>query len=111
MKINQPLATVYYMKKDLRRFWLQPNYEAAASFLHDWIKRALVSGITMLKTFARTLGAYRTGLLANYDYPLSTGPLEGTNNKIKKIKRQFRDLEFFKLKIMAIHEAKYALVG
>jgi hypothetical protein len=23
----------------------------------------------------------------------------------------FRDMEFFKLKIMAIHEAKYALVG
>jgi len=23
----------------------------------------------------------------------------------------FRDMEFFKLKIMALHEAKYALVG
>jgi transposase len=40
--------------------------------------------------------------------------LEGTNNKIKTLKRQaygFRDLEFFKLKILAIHKAKYALVG
>jgi hypothetical protein len=30
------------------------------------------------------------------------------------LKRQaygFRDLEFFRLKILAIHEAKYALVG
>ena len=45
---------------------------------------------------------------------ISTGPLEGTNNKIKTLKRQaygFHDLEFFKLKIMDIHEAKYALVG
>ena len=36
------------------------------------------------------------------------------NNKIKTMKRQaygFRDLEFFKLKIMAIHKSKYALVG
>jgi transposase len=42
------------------------------------------------------------------------GPLEGTNNKIVTMKRQaygFRDLEFFKLKIMAIHQSKYALVG
>ena len=31
---------------------------------------------------------YRTGLLAYYDYPISTGPLEGTNNKIKTMKRQ-----------------------
>lgn len=43
----------------------------------------------------------------------STVPLEGTNNKIKTMKRQpygFRDLDLFKLKIMAIHESKYALV-
>lgn len=114
LKINQPLATVYYMKEDLRRFWKQPNKETALSFLSDWIKRATVSGITMLKKFAATIGAYRTGLLAYYDYPISTGPLEGTNNKIKTMKRQaygFRDIAFFKLKIMAIHEAKYALVG
>ena len=34
--------------------------------------------------------------------------------KIKTMKRMaygFRDMEFFKLKIMAIHESKYALVG
>ena len=60
------------------------------------------------------LEAARLGLLAYYDYPISTGPLEGTNNKIKTMKRQaygFRDQEFFKLKILATHEAKYALVG
>ena len=61
-----------------------------------------------------TLQAHRDGILAYYDYPISTGPLEGTNNKIKTMKRQaygFRDKEFFKLKIMGIHLTKYALVG
>ncbi len=51
--------------------------------------------------------AHRTGILAYYDYPISTGPLEGTNNKIKTMQRQaygFRDKEFFKLKIFAIHK-------
>src|SRR5262249_59833106 len=45
-------------------------------------------------------------ILAYYDYPISTGPLEGTNNKIKTMQRQaygFRDREFFKLKIYALH--------
>lgn len=45
------------------------------------------------------------------DYPISTGPLEGTNNKIKSMQKQaygFRDMEFFKLNIMSIHQAKYA---
>ena len=40
--------------------------------------------------------------------------LQGTNNKIKTMQRQaygFRDLEFFKLKILAIHRSRYALVG
>ncbi|MCF8110575.1 MAG: transposase, partial [Desulfobacteraceae bacterium] len=44
----------------------------------------------------------------------STGPLEGTNNKIKTLQKQaygFRDHLFFKLKIYALHETKYALVG
>ncbi|WP_457577343.1 transposase, partial [Desulfomarina sp.] len=39
---------------------------------------------------------------------------EGINNKIKTMKRQaygFRDLDFFKLKIKAIHLARYELVG
>nr|HDN01259.1 ISL3 family transposase [Deltaproteobacteria bacterium] len=45
---------------------------------------------------------------------ISTGPLEGTNNKIKTMKRQaygYRDMEFFKLKIPGLHETMYALVG
>ncbi len=40
--------------------------------------------------------------------------MEGTNNKIKTMKRQaygFRDQEFFTLKILAIHETKYKLIG
>jgi transposase len=53
-------------------------------------------------------------LLAYYDAMITSGPMEGTNNKIKTMKRMaygFRDPEFFKLKILAIHETKYALVG
>jgi len=114
LRINQPLATVYYMKEDLRQIWLQPDKRTAARVLQDWISRAEASGIRLLRDFAVTLAMYRTGILAYYDHPISTGPLEGTNNKIKTMKRQaygFRDQEFFKLKILAAHEAKYALVG
>ena len=114
LALNQPLATAYYMKEDLRRFWTQPDKETAEAFLDDWIKRATVSKVTMLMSFAKTLKKHKRGILAYYDYPISTGPLEGTNNKIKTMKRQaygFRDKEFFKLKIMAIHNARYALVG
>ena len=114
LKLNEPLATAYYMKEDLRRFWEQPGKRFATTFLDGWIRRAEASGIRILQQMAKTLAAHRSGLLAYYDVMISSGPLEGTNNKIKTMKRQaygFRDREFFKLKILAIHETKYALVG
>jgi transposase len=62
----------------------------------------------------QTMHVHRKGILAFYDYRISTGPLEATNTKIQAMKRQangFRHHEFFKLKILAIHQTKYALVG
>jgi len=114
LQINKPLATAYYLKEDLRQLWQQGNKNAAAVFMDDWIARARSSGIKMLDNFADTLDSHRAGILAYYDFPISTGPLEGTNNKIKTLQKQaygFRDMNFFKLKIFALHETKYALVG
>lgn len=114
LRLNEPLAVAYYLKEDLRRFWDQADKAAAEAFLGAWIARARAAGVAMLGKMADTLEGHRDGLLAYYDHRISTGPLEGTNNKIKTMKRQaygFRDREFFKLKILAIHEAKYALVG
>ena len=114
LRLNQPLALAYYLKEDLRQFWEQPSKSAAGAFLEDWIARAQTAGLPFLLRFSKTLALHRRGLLAYYDYPISTGPLEGTNNKIKTMQRQaygFRDQEFFKLKILALHETRYALVG
>jgi transposase len=114
LKLNEPLYTAYYLREDLKQVWFQKTKKDAQKLLEEWVLKARLSGIPMLKTIAKTLSAYRSGILAYYDFPISTGPLEGTNNKIKTMKRQaygFRDMEFFKLKIMALHEAKYALVG
>ena len=114
LQLNAPLATAYYLKEDLAEVWEQEDQETAQAFLLDWIYQAESSGIRMLINFAKTLRLHAHGILAYYDYPISTGPLEGTNNKIKTMKRQasgFRDQEFLKLKIYAIHESKYALVG
>jgi transposase len=68
----------------------------------------------MLEQFADTLEEHRKGILNYYDYPISTGPLEGTNTKIQLMKRQaygYRDHEFFKLNLLGAHDMIYALVG
>lgn len=114
LRLNEPLAIAYHLKDELNEIWEQDDQETARSLLMDWILYAESTGIRMLQQFAKTLRLHAWGILAYYDYPISTGPLEGTNNKIKTMKRQaygFRDPEFLKLKIYAIHQTKYALVG
>jgi len=114
LDINRHLATAYYLKEDLRQLWNQNNKKTASAYLDGWIARAKSSDILLLISLAVTIERHRNGILAYYDFPISTGPLEGTNNKIKTLQKQaygFRDREFFKLKIYALHETKYALVG
>jgi len=114
LRLNEPLAAAYYMKEDLRQIWEQPDKTTARKVLDDWIRRAEVSGIRMLKKFAHTLAAHRAGILAYYDYRISTAALEGTNTKIRLLQRQafgYRDHEFFKLKIYTARELRWKLVG
>jgi transposase len=59
----------------------------AGRFLADWCARARASGIKVLQTMANTLEGHRTGILNWYDFPISTGPLEGINNKIGALQR------------------------
>jgi len=114
LRLNEPLAMAYHLKEQLSEIWEQEDQEMAQALLLDWIVYAESTGIRMLQQFAKTLRSHAFGILAWYDYPISTGPLEGTNNKIKTMKRQaygFRDPEFLRLKILGIHETTYALVG
>src|SRR5207247_889557 len=36
LRMNQPLAAVYYMKEDLRQIWQQDDKATAARVLTDW---------------------------------------------------------------------------
>jgi transposase len=114
LRINQPLATAYYLKEEFRHFWEQEDLAAATRFLDDWCQRAEASKLSVLLKMANTFRLHRTGLLNYHRCPISSGPLEGLNNKIKTLQRQaygYRDKEFFELRIYSIHLAKYALVG
>ena len=55
-----------------------------------------------------------TGKRASSSTDLSVPPVNETNTKIRVLQRQaygFRDAEFFKLKIYALHETRVELVG
>ena len=108
------LAIAYYLKEDLGQIWQQPNKTIAGRFLKDWCARARASRIKVLQTMANTLEGHRTGILNWYDFPISTGRLEGINNKIGALQRSaygYRDRDYFIAKLYALHLAKFELIG
>ena len=114
LDLNISLATAYYLKEDLGQIWQQSDKITAGRFLCDWCQRAHASGIRVLQTMARTLQTHRKGILNWYDYPISTGPMEGINNKIGALQRMaygYRDYDYFIAKLYALHLAKFALIG
>lgn len=114
LELNLPLAKGYYLKDDLCQIWAQPDAATAERLLDDWIARAKATELKVLVTMAVTLDRHRQGILNYYTHRLSTGPLEGFNNKAQTMKRQaygYRNLTFYKLKLMTLHDKHYALVG
>jgi transposase len=114
METNEPLYAAYMLKEDLRMFWSLPDAEAGKAFLDDWIKVARALGNPHFAKLANTLDSHRGGLLSYFKHRISTGPLEGLNNKIKVLKRQaygFRDMAFFKLRLYFLHETSVLMPG
>jgi len=112
--LNRPLFQAYLLKEDLRRFWRCFDRQAAKKFLGAWIARALATRLKHIVHLAKSLRAHRNALLDYFDHRISTGPLEGLNNKIKVLKRQaygFRDVEYFKLRLAFLHESTPAFAG
>ena len=107
LEMNAPLMKGYYLKESLREIWMQIDKEQGKKVLMDWVRQARDSKVPLLTKFANTLMAFKSGIIAWYDYHISTGKLEGINNKIKTMKRQaygYRDEKFFELKILSLHD-------
>lgn len=102
LNMNRNLSTMYILKDSLKELWRFTDRDQAAKALADWCQLAEESEIKEAKKFTKRLLRYCYGILNHCDYPISTGRLEGSNNKIKVIKRRsygFHDDQYFILKI------------
>ena len=111
---NEPLSKAYYLKEELRQLWSQPGKDAAQKHLQDWILKAYATGIQPLKKLANTLLNHARQILSYFDHPISSGIMEGINNKIGRLTRLaygYRDVDFLHLRIYALHESKDILTG
>ena len=114
MRANQPLYELYLLKEGLRHFWQLPDIDAARDYLAGWVELARDCASLHFRRLAATIDSHKAGLLAYFHHPITTGPLEGINNKIKVLKRQaygFRDMEYFKLRVLFLNESAYAFPG
>lgn len=107
LQTNEPLFKAYYLKEDLCQIWMQKNKQAGEEQLKYWCKRAQENKLTAMVKAANSLLAKRTGILAWYDCKVTNAILEGTNNKVKVIKRKgygYRDDEYFNLLLLGMHD-------
>jgi transposase len=114
LKMNAELQCAYILKEELGLLWEQENGREGWDYLREWYAKAKASGIRQLKAMAKTLLKCAKGILSYYKTGLTSGKLEGINRKIRGLLMAvygYRDHAFFKLKLYALHESKFALVG
>lgn len=112
LAINENLNRAYLLKEDLRQLWEQPDKKSARTFLRVWLKEALSVSMAPIRQLAKTIKNNATGILSWFDHRISTGPLEGLNNKIKVLKRRaygYRNYKFFRLLLLFIHQTTFKL--
>jgi transposase len=114
MELNTPLSQAYILKEQLKQVWERGiGVREANQRLKNWIEDARGMGIKAMDRFCKQLASHKKGILNWHKSQISTGPLEGFNNKIKVLKRSaygFTDDEYFNLRILALHEYRYALL-
>jgi len=111
---NKPLFLMYNMKELLRYFWMFKRQKLAREFLYSWCFDALNSGIRPFIRLGLTLNKYKDQILNYFKHHITNAVVEGTNNKIKTLKRQaygYRDMEYFKLRLHHLHRSRYSFAG
>ena len=72
----------------------------------EWVKRNLESSVPQLAECAKTYQHWAYEIKNSLEVPYSNGPIEGTNNKIKALKRAtfgMTKFENFKARIMLLN--------
>ena len=95
---HEKLAVCYAMKEELCELFELRDPALARERWADWFEGAKASGIPQLVKFAELKEERIEGLVSHAVHPISTGKLEGFNNKIKVAKRTaygYRNDEYF----------------
>ena len=105
LKYNLRTVRAYLLREDFQRFWEYRAPSWAGRFLDEWTRRVMGSRLEPMKKVARTLRAHRP-LILNWfraKGEVSSGAVEGLNNKVKLVTRKsygFRTAKVAKLALL-----------
>jgi transposase len=111
LRYNLKAVRSYLLKEDFQFFWdyVRPYY--AGVFLDRWCKRTMLSKIEPMKKVARMLRSHRE-LLLNWfraKGTISSGAIEGLNNKLKVTTRKSYGFRTFRATEVALYHTLGAL--
>ena len=85
VRANSPLSRAWYLKEDFQRFWDYTRQGWARKHLKQWLWWASHSRLEPFVDFARMIREHIDGILAWTTLRITTGTLEGMNNKVKLV--------------------------
>lgn len=101
--LNKNLYAAYILKEQVLDVFDEESKENATKRLMRWIENVKLSGIEQFQNVIKRIEHYIYGIINYFKHKVTNAQSEGFNNKINIIKRRaygFRDLEYFKLKIL-----------
>lgn len=98
LQYNLKSVRSYLLKEDFQGFWKYVTATWASKFLSRWITRVMRSKIEPMKKFAKTLKNHRELILNWFEAKggISSGVVEGFNNKVKVTTRKAYGYRTFK---------------
>ena len=107
LRYNLQTVRAYLLKEDFQQFWEYNSPTWAGMFLDFWCQQTMRSRIEPMKKIARTLRAHRE-LLLNYfkaRKQISSGVVEGLNNKAKVTMRRSYGFRTFRILELALYHS------
>lgn len=108
---NKLIFTIDIIKDQLRKAYTTRNKCQMALEIAYIIKLCESTENKHFAWFAKFLKDHILGILSHTDHPISTGRIEGLNNRIKTLRRQgygIRNTEYFFLKIIDVSNSQYS---
>jgi transposase len=105
LRHNLGTVRAYLLKEDFHQFWTYASPTWAGTFLDDWCRPAMRSRIEPMKKIAKMLRSHRA-LILNYfkaKNVMSSGVVEGLNNKAKLTMRKSYGFRTFRVTELALY--------